>query len=188
MKKPNYTVTISYIQAYGVQTIDMTGALAETILAQAHAGEDLHWMDSDGEHIIPWGAVVSVAYEYTMDDVVQPVDSICGGVANLEVTLKEELPAALYFNLPCSAGISPIAYMEAVTYNGEDITEAWTQAYMGNQQAYASVANGEFQSAPPLWRVPVECGADSGTFSITYMYGGASTTVEITVALEGGFG
>ena len=189
MKKPSYSVTINYIKDHNVESISLTGEAAEAVNAQAHMGQDLrfHYESEQGDNVvIPWEAVVGVQIYKTMEDVTAPTDAICGGAATptLEVTFNEEHLGTSFESEeePCNVGIWPIAFIETITLDGEDVTDAWMNAYNTNPQSAADVIGGTYDADLGGWLVTVPCDAESLKATIVYKYGDASETY--TVALE----
>ena len=109
--------------------------------------------------------------------------------STLEVTLKEDLEGMIgEIGGGCAAAIAPIAYVQSMTLNGEDVLDAWFSQYGSDPQSEASVQGATYNENEGFWAYPVDnC---NGPFElavpITYMYNGASVTVTVNIYVTGG--
>lgn len=167
------------------------------VLAQAEAHQDLrfHATVNNAETLIilPWESVISVYATYETVDVAAPTDAICGGSdsSKLVVTFNEErLRVGLNSDeAPCNVAIWPIAFIDTMTLDGEDIKEAWISAYNENPQSAADVIGGTYDSELGGWLITVPCDAESVKVTIVYKVAGASGSYTIALSIgDGGVG
>lgn len=194
MKKTTYTASVYYLTDGEQQKFEnLSAENAEAISAQAHAGLDLHWfMDNEGtmyEFLIPWEAVLSVVIKKNAEEVSAPTDAVCNEADfAFEVTLLSDLTTAKRNkNGQCIIRVYPYEYVEAITLNGEDVTDEWKTVWDSDPQSAANVEGGTFNSSYYYWEFPVDDCGHGGYVDVpvTYMYNGESTTVIAHVFADG---
>lgn len=131
MKKKNYSVTIKYLLDGNAETFDetITGATAETIVAQANMGHDLDFVTGEGSahYIIPWSSVIALEAAYEMDDVLPVQDGICSETNSILVICMKNKVIPTGFDIPPAENFIDYIYDE----RGNEVISGYTVAASG---------------------------------------------------------
>lgn len=125
MKKKNYSVTIKYLLDGNAETFNetITGATAETIVAQANREDDLEF-DLDGQYaghyIIPWSSIVALKIETELVEVEPKQDGICSETNTYLMNCKD-VTIAKGGDLPSASDFIGVIYDE----RGNEVTSGY---------------------------------------------------------------